>query len=59
MTFGNPKIITIKDNRPASYVQALNQVIPLKPSIVMAIIPNNKVRVCQNILLVLTVLCAG
>ena len=26
MKFGNPKIISIADNRPASYIQALNQV---------------------------------
>ena len=42
MKFGNPKIVAIADNRPATYVQALNQVIPLKPSIVMVVIPNNK-----------------
>ena len=60
MKFGNPKIISIADNRPASYIQALNQVririhfyfrlfliqhcqiIPMKPSIVMVVIPNNK-----------------
>ena len=44
MKFGNPKIVAIADNRPATYVQALNQVIPLKPSIVMVVMPNNKVR---------------
>ena len=44
MKFGNPKIISIADNRPATYIQALNQVIPMKPSIVMVVIPNNKVR---------------
>ena len=43
MKFGNPKIVSIADNRAATYVQALNQVIPLKPSIVMVVIPNNKV----------------
>ena len=42
MKFGKPKIVQIADNRPATYVQALNQVIPLKPSIVMVVIPNNK-----------------
>ena len=46
MKFGNPKIISIADNRPATYIQALNQVIPMKPSIVMVVIPNNKVRLC-------------
>ena len=43
MKFGAPKVVTIADNRPATYVQALNQLIPMKPSIVMIIIPNNKV----------------
>ena len=46
MKFGNPKIVAIPDNRPATYVQNLNKVIPLKPSIVMVVIPNNKVRLC-------------
>ena len=26
MKFGNPKIVSIADNRPATYIQALNQV---------------------------------
>ena len=52
MKFGNPKIISIADNRPATYIQALNQVIPMKPSIVMVVIPNNKVR----LFLILTVI---
>ena len=43
MKFGPPKVVPIADNRPATYVQALNQLIPMKPSIVMIIIPNNKV----------------
>ena len=46
MKFGNPKIVAIPDNRPATYVQALNKMIPMKPSIVMVVIPNNKVRIC-------------
>ena len=44
MKFGKPKVVAITDNRPATYVQALQQIIPMKPSIVMVIIPNNKVR---------------
>ena len=48
MKFGNPKIVAIADNRPATYVQALNQMIPMKPSIVMVVIPNNKVRLCLS-----------
>ena len=46
MKFGVPKIVAIPDNRPATYVQALNKMIPMKPSIVMVVIPNNKVRIC-------------
>ena len=26
MKFGNPKVVPIADNRPATYIQALNQV---------------------------------
>ena len=51
MKFGNPKIVPIADNRPATYIQALNQVIPMKPSIVMVVIPNNKVRLFHFLIL--------
>ena len=43
MTMGAPKIFSLTDNRPATYIQQLYQVIDMKPSIVMIVIPNNKV----------------
>ena len=43
MTMGAPKIFSLTDNRPATYIQQLDQVIDMKPSIVMIVIPNNKV----------------
>ena len=43
MTVGNPKEFKLTDNRPATYVQTLDQVIKMGPSIVMVVIPNNKV----------------
>ena len=43
MTVKNPKEFKLADNRPATYVQTLDQVIKMGPSIVMVIIPNNKV----------------
>ena len=45
MTMGAPKIFSLSDNRPATYIQQLDQVIDMKPSIVMVVIPNNKVCV--------------
>ena len=39
---GNPKIFMMSDNRPATYIQQLDQVIDMKPAIVMIVIPNNK-----------------
>ena len=42
MTMGNPKIFMMSDNRPATYIQQLDQVIDMKPAIVMIVIPNNK-----------------
>jgi len=42
MTVGNPKEFKLTDNRPATYVQTLDQVIKMGPSIIMVVIPNNK-----------------
>ena len=42
MTMGNPKIFVMSDNRPATYIQQLDQVIAMKPAIVMVVIPNMK-----------------
>ena len=42
MTMGNPKIFMMSDNRPATYIQQLDQVIDMKPAIVMIVSPNNK-----------------
>merc|ERR1712236_50897 len=39
---GAPKIFSLTDNRPATYIQQLDQVIDMKPAIVMIVIPNNK-----------------
>merc|ERR1712133_325049 len=39
---GKPKVFTLPDNRPASYIQELDKIIQMKPSIIMAVIPNNK-----------------
>ena len=44
MTVGNPKEFKLTDNRPATYVQTLDQVIKMGPSIIMVVIPNNKVH---------------
>ena len=43
MTMGSPKTFMLTDNRPATYIQQLDQVIDMKPNIVMIVIPNNKV----------------
>ena len=43
MTVGAPKEFKLTDNRPATYVQTLDQVLKMGPSIVMVVIPNNKV----------------
>ena len=43
MTMGKPKVFTLPDNRPASYIQELEKVIKMNPAIIMVIIPNNKV----------------
>ena len=43
MTVGPPKEFKLTDNRPATYVQTLDQVLKMGPSIVMVVIPNNKV----------------
>ena len=42
MTMSKPKMVQLPDNRPASYIQALDRVIALNPSIVMVVVPNNK-----------------
>jgi hypothetical protein len=44
MSMGSPKIFMLTDNRPATYIQQLDQVIDMKPAIVMIVIPNNKVK---------------
>ncbi len=43
MTVGAPKEFKLTDNRPATYVQTLDQVLKMGPSIVMVVIPKNKV----------------
>ena len=43
MSMGSPKVFMLNDNRPATYIQQLDQVIDMKPAIVMIVIPNNKV----------------
>jgi len=42
MVIGKPKTFELLDNRPATYIQTLDKVIDMKPSIVMVVIPNNK-----------------
>ena len=42
MIIGKPKTFELLDNRPATYIQTLDKVIDMKPSIVMVVIPNNK-----------------
>merc|ERR1712096_161481 len=42
MIIGQPKTFELTDNRPATYIQTLDRVIDMKPSIVMIVIPNNK-----------------
>ena len=42
MTMGAPKTVVLIDNRPATYIQSLDKVINMKPSIVMVMIPNDK-----------------
>merc|ERR1712083_692953 len=42
MSMGSPKVFMLNDNRPATYIQQLDQVIDMKPAIVMIVIPNNK-----------------
>ena len=37
-----PKVFTIMDNRPGTYMQQLTQVVDEKPDIVMVVVPNNK-----------------
>ena len=45
MKMGEPKVFTLPDNRPASYIQELEKVIKMNPAIIMVVIPNNKVIV--------------
>ena len=45
MSMGSPKVFMLNDNRPATYIQQLDQVIDMKPAIVMIVIPNNKVLI--------------
>ena len=42
MTMNKPKMFPLPDNRPATYIQALDRVIECNPSIVMIVVPNNK-----------------
>merc|ERR1719369_1461008 len=42
MTMGSPKTFMLPDSRPANYIQQLDKVIDMKPSIVMVVIPNDK-----------------
>ena len=49
MSMGSPKIFMLNDNRPATYIQQLDQVIDMKPAIVMIVIPNNKVELFKCI----------
>merc|ERR1712025_503583 len=42
MKMGEPKVFTLPDNRPASYIQELEKVIKMNPAIIMVVIPNNK-----------------
>ena len=42
MTMNKPKMFPLPDNRPATYIQALDRVIECNPSIVMVVVPNNK-----------------
>ena len=50
MSMGSPKIFMLTDNRPATYIQQLDQVIDMKPAIVMIVIPNNKVKAIRFVL---------
>ena len=43
MTVETPKEFKLTDNKPGTYVQTLDQVLKMMPSIVMVVIPNNKV----------------
>ena len=43
LTMAAPKTFMLTDNRPATYIQQLDKVIETKPSIVMVVIPNDKV----------------
>merc|ERR1712002_1375091 len=42
MTMNKPKMFPLPDNRPATYIQALDRVIECNPSIVRIVVPNNK-----------------
>jgi len=42
MTMGKPKLMTLADNRPATYIQNLDKAIDIEPNLVMCVIPNNK-----------------
>ena len=43
MSMGSPKVFMLNDNRPATYIQQLDQVIDINPAIVIVFVPNNKV----------------
>ena len=45
MTVEPPKEFKLTDNKPGTYVQTLDQVLKMMPSIVMVVIPNNKVPI--------------
>ena len=49
MSMGSPKVFMLNDNRPATYIQQLDQVIDMKPAIVMIVIPNNKVLITVSL----------
>ena len=44
MSMGSPKSFMLNDNKPAAYIQQLDQVIDMKLAIVMIVIPSNKVE---------------
>jgi len=42
MTLKPPKTVVISDNKPATYLSALDKVLEMSPQMVMVVVPNNK-----------------
>merc|ERR1712112_655730 len=42
MTMAKPKMVSVPDNKPSTYLSALDKLLDISPQMVMVVVPNNK-----------------